>query len=259
MRRLLRAEGLIRLSIVITSVALTIIGLSRSLPLTCGALLLIGGGSVLGMSTFNVTVQMSVPRWVSGRALALYQMFAFGGMTVGAWFWGKLGEITGIGGVYLASAGVMAMTLLLAWRMPLREVDESEITLVSGEGEGDTLPRAPADLAVVVVIEYSIAPKRLEEFVAAVAERQRLRMRDGARQVTVLQDVARPEVWAERFFVRNWTDYRRKQSRRTLEAKQLDEVLADCHAGASAPAQRFYFERRIRQPHVVHPTEYPLA
>jgi hypothetical protein len=112
---------------------------------------------------------------------------------------------------------------------------------------------------VVVVIEYRIPPERLEAFISTVTERQRLRLRDGARQVTLLQDAEHPERWAERFFVRNWTDYRRKQSRRTIEAKQLDDRLADCHDGPEAPTQHFYFEQRIRQMPVSVPAEYPLA
>ena len=46
-------------------------------------------GWVLALSTFNATVQFSAPRWVVGRALALYQMATFGGMALGAWFWGE--------------------------------------------------------------------------------------------------------------------------------------------------------------------------
>ena len=35
---------------------------------------------VLALAMFNVTVQLSTPRWVLGRALALYQTATFGGM-----------------------------------------------------------------------------------------------------------------------------------------------------------------------------------
>ena len=45
--------------------------------LTLPALMVAGAGWVLTLSSFNVTVQMSVPRWVVARALALYQMAAF--------------------------------------------------------------------------------------------------------------------------------------------------------------------------------------
>ena len=47
---------------------------------------------MLALSSFNATVQLSSPRWVVGRALALYQMATFGGMAFGSWIWGVAAE-----------------------------------------------------------------------------------------------------------------------------------------------------------------------
>ena len=245
MRRKFATEALVRLAIVVTAAALVVIGASRSFPLTCAALFVVGNGMVLGLSTFNVAVQMSVPRWVSGRALALYQVFTFGGMTAGAWFWGQAGEWWGIGSVYLISAATLTATLLLAWRMPLHDVDSSEITDAPGD-EVEVLPDLQPRGGVVVVIEYRIAPGRLSEFLAAVTERQGIRLRHGARQVTLLQDATDAQLWAERFYVRSWMDYCRQSARRNLLGKQLDETLQDCHEGPEPPLRRYYFERRAR-------------
>lgn len=115
-------EQIIRLAIVMTTAAMVMIGVSRWLPLTCAALFLVGSGMVMGLSTFNIAVQMSVPRWVSGRALALYQMFTFGGMSVGAWTWGHLGEWQGIGMTYIICAATLLATMLLGIPLPIREV-----------------------------------------------------------------------------------------------------------------------------------------
>jgi len=251
-------EGLIRLAVVVTSAALLTIGLSRALPLTCLALCVVGFGMVLGLSTFNVAVQMNVPRWVSGRALALYQMFTFGGMTVGAWFWGHVGERVGIGLTYPICAGVLFATLLLAWRLPVHEVPSDVLTAAPQEGE-EMLPEAPAGVAVVVVIDYRVPASMRERFLATVTARQRIRMRDGARQVTLLQDAASEELWAERFHVRSWAEYLRQRERRTLEAKQLDDALAECHEGAGLPETRFYFEHRTRPDSGEVIVSYPLG
>ena len=67
----------------------------RSAPsawLTCSALMIGGACWVLALSLFNVTVQLSTPRWVVGRALSLYQMATFGGMALGSWIWGVVAE-----------------------------------------------------------------------------------------------------------------------------------------------------------------------
>lgn len=55
--------------------------------------MMIGGACwVLALAMFNVTVQLSTPRWVLGRALALYQTATFGGMALGSWIWGVIAE-----------------------------------------------------------------------------------------------------------------------------------------------------------------------
>lgn len=258
MRHRFATEGLIRIAIVVTSAALLGIGFSRYLPLTCAALFVVGAGMVLGLSTFNVAVQMNVPRWVSGRALALYQMFTFGGMTLGAWFWGHVGERVGIGPTYLICAGVLFSTLLLAWRLPVEEVHSSVLTSAPHEDE-HVLPEAPEGVGVVVVIEYIVPPARLEDFLAAVTARQHIRMRDGAQKVTLLQDATNGELWAERFQVRSWAEYLRQRQRRTLEAKEYDDFLSECHGGTQPPVTRFYFEHRARPDSGETMVSYPLG
>ena len=47
---------------------------------------------MLALSLFNVTVQLSTPRWVVGRALSLYQTATFGGMALGSWIVGRGGR-----------------------------------------------------------------------------------------------------------------------------------------------------------------------
>ncbi|MBO9519845.1 MAG: MFS transporter [Porphyrobacter sp.] len=245
LRERFATEGLIRIAIVVTAAALAAISQSRLLPLTCMALFVVGGGMVLGLSTFNVAVQMNVPRWVSGRALALYQMFAFGGMTVGAWFWGRMGEMSGIGMAYLACAATLLTTLLLAWRLPVREV-ASEALVAAPQTVGENFPDAPAGVGVVVEIEYLVTSEYRERFLEAAAARRRMRVRDGARGVTLHQDTADARLWSERFRVRSWTEYLRQCERRTMEAKQLDDLLADCHQGDQPPVTQYHFENGQR-------------
>src|SRR3546814_4186523 len=66
--------------------------------LSCLAVLPAGACWVMTLSLFNVTVQLSTPRWVVGRALALYQTATFGGMAAGSWIWGVSAEAYGVDG-----------------------------------------------------------------------------------------------------------------------------------------------------------------
>src|SRR4028118_1154161 len=77
-----------------------------------------GGGAcwLRARSSFKVAVQVSSPRWVVGRTLALYQTAAFGGMAVGSWIWGLTAERLGIGAALLLSALVHLVAVLAGLR-----------------------------------------------------------------------------------------------------------------------------------------------
>ncbi|HBM58675.1 MAG TPA: MFS transporter, partial [Citreicella sp.] len=72
------------------------------------ALLVSGMAWVVALSLFNVTVQLSTPRWVVGRAIALYQSASFGGMAAGSWLWGAVSDLQGLTVAFLAAAAVLA-------------------------------------------------------------------------------------------------------------------------------------------------------
>ena len=91
------------------------------------AAMVIGGASwVLALSSFNATVQLSAPRWVVGRALALYQMATFGGMAFGSWIWGAVAERFGAANALLIVAAVLVAGAALGLRYPLPGTDVPE-------------------------------------------------------------------------------------------------------------------------------------
>lgn len=130
--------------------------------------------------------------------------------------------------------------------MPLREVHEREIVAAPVDHEHE-LPNAPDGVGVLAVIEYRVSDGSLDAFLAAISERQKIRLRDGAREVTLFQDAVDAEVWAERFYVSSWAEHRRQLARRTLRAKQLDDALLQYHSGEYPPQHRYYLKRRLRR------------
>ena len=82
--------------------------------------MLVGGACwVLALALFNTTVQLSTPRWVVGRALALYQTAAFGGMALGSWLWGSVAEAHGPAQALLWAAAAMLAAGAVGLRLPL--------------------------------------------------------------------------------------------------------------------------------------------
>ena len=84
-----------------------LVALSQQTWLTCLCLIPAGACWVLALSLFNVTVQLSTPRWVVGRTLSIYQTATFGGMAVGSWLWGIAAEAYGPTAALLGSGAVL--------------------------------------------------------------------------------------------------------------------------------------------------------
>ena len=95
LRDVLSSEWIARLAFAGFAVCAAVLGLSTR-AWVAGLGMLVGGACwVLALALFNTTVQLSTPRWVVGRALALYQTAVFGGMALGSWLWGSVAEADG--------------------------------------------------------------------------------------------------------------------------------------------------------------------
>ncbi|HIF77047.1 MAG TPA: MFS transporter, partial [Sulfitobacter sp.] len=88
LRARFRNEIIARGGFVGFALSCAVLAVSTHPALSGGALMLAGACWVLSLSMFNVTIQLSTPRWVVGRVIALYQTGTFGGMAAGSLIWG---------------------------------------------------------------------------------------------------------------------------------------------------------------------------
>lgn len=247
LRSMFSTETLIRGSAIMLAIAAMVAGRSEQLPLTMVAMLLAGAGWVLGLTTFNVAVQMSAPRWVVARALSIYQMAAFGGMAAGSWLWGMFAEITGTGMALIFVAVVMLGVAVCGawWRLKLAPFEMMDLDPLGHWSEPDTAvavqPRAGP---VVIEIEYVIHESDILEFLRTMGERRRIRRRDGARHWSLMRDLADPRVWFERYETSTWLDYVRHNHRLTQHDGPVREKLRKLHRGAAPPRVRRMLERQ---------------
>lgn len=238
-------ENIVRASCLVFGLVALVSGLSAHLALTLLALSLGGASWVLALSTFNVTVQLSAPRWVVARALSLYQMFAFGGLAGGSWLWGEIAEGPGIASALFMASGILGVCALLGWRWPLAQVEALNLDPLRPVHEPRTaVPVEPRTGPVVVTIEYLIREEDVLEFLGAMAERRRVRRRDGARNWMLLRDLGNPLVWWERYSAPTWAEYVRHTSRLTQEDAFIPERLRALHCGSTPPVVRRMIERQ---------------
>lgn len=257
LRTRLRPEGVVRAAVLALSAGAVVAALSRTLPITIAGLLFAGAGWVLALSTFNVSVQLSTPRWVVARALALYQMAAFGGMAAGSWLFGIIAEVDGVATSLLVAAALQLVSLVLGFVFALPDIAELDLDLRDWTAPVTSVPILPRSGPIVVTIEYRIAAADLPRFLAAMDERKRIRRRDGARHWTLLRDLMEPELWIERYHVATWLDYVRHNQRRTHADTENSRELLALHQGGGDPIVHRRIERQTRAPTISRGTLDP--
>src|SRR5690606_19366072 len=116
----------------------------------------------------------------------------------------------------------------------------------------------PRSGPVVIQVDYDIADEDLPEFLSLMAERRRIRIRDGARNWALMRDLQYPEIWTETYHVPTWVEYVRHNQRRTqADAETTDRILA-LHRGEKVRVHRMIERQTIpstrddvfHQPHI---------
>jgi predicted MFS family arabinose efflux permease len=245
LRQSLTNEAIVRLALVAFGVAALVTAQSTWLPLSMPAMFACGAAWVLALATFNATVQTSAPRWVVGRALSQYQVATFGGIALGSWIWGLTTERFGISVALSAAALVLAAGVVLGRRFAVRQTEALDLSPLARWKE----PRIALDIQrrsgpIVVTIEYRIREQDVLEFLAAMAERRRIRRRDGARRWSLLRDLADPQIWIERYQSPTWLDYVRHNQRVTQDDAAVGDRILALHVGPDRPRVRRMIERQ---------------
>ncbi|MBJ3783602.1 MFS transporter [Devosia sediminis] len=215
-------------------------------PVLSHLLLLPAGASwVLALSLFNVSIQLASPRWVVGRALSLYQTATFGGMALGSWIWGMTSDALGLDWALLLASGVLCLCGLVGLRLALPQFDKRDLNPLDTFNEPILrLDLQPRSGPIMVMIDYQIAQEDIPTFLRLMSERRRIRIRDGARQWTLLRDLERPDIWVENYHVPTWIDYVRHNLRRTKADADNIEQLRGLHRGEGLPRVHRMIERQ---------------
>ncbi|MER8862191.1 MFS transporter [Mesorhizobium sp. M0751] len=244
LRQLLSSETMVRMAFAGFAVCAFNAAVSNHAWQTSLGLLVGGACWVMALSHFNVTVQMSTPRWVVGRVLSVYQTATFGGIALGSWVWGVVADAHGAevalmaASVAMLAGGAIGLLLPLPQQAvlnldPLNRFQEPHLAL-------DLKPRSGP---IAIMIEYVIRNEDVPEFLATMAERGRVRRRDGARNWTLARDLENPSIWIEHYHTPTWVEYIRHNRRATYADAVIGERIRALHSGNEPPRVRRMIER----------------
>ena len=239
-------QSIVQAATVAFGVASIVTAVSSWHALSMVALMVAGASWVLALSTFNVTVQTSSPRWVVGRTVAIYQMVTFGGLAIGSWLSGVVASELSLVICLVGSGALMSLTGLLGRRLPLHQpeglnLDPSRTWSSESRAQLDRLIDTGP---VVVTVEYKISVEDADAFRLAMHELRRIRRRDGAKRWSLMQDMAAPEIWIERYHSPNWIEHLRRHHRFTVTDREAERKVLDFHRGTAPPHVRHLIERR---------------
>ncbi|KYC35134.1 MFS transporter [Scytonema hofmannii PCC 7110] len=227
----------------------------RSVPLVCVVMLLVGIASLSVMVSLNVAAQTAVPTWVRARALSVHLLVFQGCMVLGSLLWGTLAQYTGISNsLAIAAVGLIVfVALTVRFRLHCAEKLNLQASLHWDEPTHAFEP-CPNDGPVLISIEYCIDPANAEEFAKAVQAIGKIRLRDGAIQWGVYQDLSDPTRFVETSIVESWAEHKRQFERVTMQDKVIEERVRAFHVGEAPPklTQMIYSNytdaRGFRQP-----------
>jgi MFS family permease len=243
-RERVQNEKLVRVATLGFALTAGVSAFSPWLVLTLASFVIGGASWVLMLSTFNITVQLSSPRWVSGRALAIYQMVVFGGMAIGSWIWGEIAENISLVAALAASCTVLTLSVLLGLHARIPQAES--LNLGAARGDLNVTPKVevgPESGRVITTVTYQVAPENHLAFVEAMQEVRRIRRRDGARRWMLMQDMAEPELWIERFHSPSWVEHVRRYHRFTVADQEIERRALALHRGPEPPKIRHLLER----------------
>jgi MFS family permease len=242
-RKRLSGEAAIRACALSMGGAIAAVALSHEPVLTAAALVVAGSAWMLAVALFNIGVQLSAPRWVAGRSLAIFQASISGGIAIGSWGWGHLTDMAGVEAALLVSAVLMLLSPLLGlWlRMPrIGARNEDAEVLADPEVQLSLTGRSGP---LVVEIEYRVAQENARAFHHLMHEVQLSRQRNGAYGWSIARDIADPELWTERYHCPTWFDYLRQRNRSTQSERALHQSAIDFHLGPDPVRVRRMLER----------------
>jgi MFS family permease len=240
----LSPEQTLTVTLLASGATALVVASSRSVPLTMLAMMIGSMGNMVGFATINVTLQLSVPRWVTARALSWFQSSMTGGLAGGAVVWGSLASSFGTQVAIASAAGLIVVLPLLRFVMPIRPEEPDRLHIVEFENELNVdVAITPRSGPVVIEIDFDVDPEEARNFYNLMLDVQRVRMRNGAFGWSLRRDIGNAALWTERFEFPTWIDYLRHRARFTQADRDLLAQTAAFNRMPSEVQVRRWLER----------------
>jgi MFS family permease len=221
------ANGILLAAGVLYAMALAVIILVPNFAVALALLVLSGVAWMAITSTLQTEMQLVLPGWVRARGMALYTVIFMGSQTGGALIWGAIANRFGLRPSVLGAAIVVLVGVAagLLWRLPETGHLDPQPAVYWGDPQLAFDPE-PDVGPVLIVGHFTVAPERQADFLEAMDQLRRSRLRTGATRWELYRDGERPNQFAEVFRVPTWEEHLRQHEGRLTARDQVIEEAA---------------------------------
>ena len=215
---------LVTAAMVVSAVALVVIGTVPNPVLVGIALLPVGGAWIAVLSSLNSGLQLALPNWVRARGLAYYLVVFQGAQAVAGVVWGAVADRSTATTALLAAAAVLAVGAVVGLRSPMPDTSRLDRSL-SAHWPAPQLTVAPdaTDGPVLVTLTYRVADANAVPFAEAMHHVGRSRRRTGALRWELFRDGGDPTRFVESYLVGTWAEHVRQHETRLTGADRRFE------------------------------------
>lgn len=237
LRRTFSRDHLVLLGASTQAATMAVMAFSTHLWLGVLAMALCGAAWITTANTLSVSAQLSLPDWVRARGMSMYQMAIMGASALGAAVWGQVATWANVPVALVAGSisGVLMM-VLISWRWPDRGVIEDPTP--AGPMPRPSVLTPPDSGHVIVTVEYQIDPDNADAFRALMEESRRARLRQGALNWDLLNDINDPGRFVEVIEDASWVDHLRRFERVSAGDAALRERKLAFHVAEEPPIVR---------------------
>ena len=242
LRKRFAVDSIVRGAFFVTAVSMGLLALSTNFWMGLPGAVAAGACWLTVHSLQNSVLQLSTPRWIAGRMVAMFLSSAFLGLAIGGWLWGVVAEHLGTQGALGLAALATLATFVLSLRFPLPETSDLDLEPADNPEIADEQVRSLRGGPLHIVIEHQIDQARMGDFLALMDQRRRHLTRLGAVHWSLLRDIRNTGRWTESFQTRSWGDYRRMMGRRTGETAMLRQAAAAMQQNGGEPHVRLMLQ-----------------
>jgi MFS family permease len=212
-------------------------------------LALSGMAWLITLTTLNAAAQLSLPRWVRARGLAMYLLVATGSQAIGAYAWGAIATRAGLPTALLGSAVVLGAVALSVPLFPLRPCTGTLGVDISTAWPSPSIvfDPCPDDGPVLVTVRYRVPEEHQKKFIDAMTEVRRSRLRTGGHSWRLYHSVGQPDTLLERFTVASWTEFEHQRTERWVESDSDGVTKAIGYTVDGTRTHEYYVAMRTRR------------